>query len=190
MTIMRSLPHDPYIEAVTDALTAAGLTPVEQWADDGETKGTYCHLTAVLSLDPSGTHDQDDEEVPAGTPWRHGLLLSWEWHTGAEEGWEKGPRWEFAALKADGSCEYTPAMLPVFGYASPAAVVDAVRRVVAREIRPDFSSSFGGIVWDGGVIGDAWERHTELDAACEAWGTEEAGAASTASAVIETKESD
>lgn len=169
----RQLPQDPYIEAVCEALTAAGLEPTEHWTSDGETKGSYCHLDAIISLDPSNVDGLADDEVPAGTTWRHGLLLSWEWHTGAEEGWEKGPRWEFAALKADGSCEYVPAMLPVPGYASPAAVVDAARRVVAREIRPDFSSSFGGIIWDGGVIGDAWERHAELDAACEAWGNDE-----------------
>jgi hypothetical protein len=171
---MRTLPHDPYIKAVTDALTAAGLDPAEQWTSDGETKGTYCYLNAVITLDPSGTHDQDDEDVPAGMPWRHGLILSWEWHTGAEDGWEKGPFWEFAALKADGSCQYAPATLPVLGYASPAAVVEAARKVIAHEIKPDPSSMFGAVVWDGGDIGDAWERHAELDTACEAWGNDEA----------------
>ncbi len=170
---MRTLPHDPYIEAVTDALTAAGLKPAEHWTSDGETKGTYCHLNAIITLDPSNARDLADDEVPAGTAWRHGLILSWEWHTGAEEGWEKGPFWEFAALKADGSCQYVPAMLPVPGYASPAAVVDAARKVIAREIKPDPSSSSGAVLWDGGIIGDAWERPTELDAACEAWGAAE-----------------
>lgn len=120
------------------------------------------------------TRQLPQDEVPAGTPWRHGLILSWEWHTGAEEGWEKGPFWEFAALKADGSCQYAPAMLPVPGYASPAAVVDAVRKVIVHEIKPNPSSMFGDILWDGGTIGDPWERHAELDAACEAWGNDEA----------------
>ncbi|MEV2203718.1 hypothetical protein AB0E11_27680 [Streptomyces fradiae] len=170
---MHTLPHDPYITAVVEAFTAAGLEPTEHWTDDGETKGTYCHLNAVITLDPSGTHDLDDEDVPAGTPWRHGLLLAWEWHTGAEEGWEKGPFWEFAALKADGSCQYAPATLPVTGYASPRAVVDAARKVIAREIKPNSSSMFGDVIWGGGIIGEAWERHVEVDAACEAWGAEE-----------------
>lgn len=170
---MHTLPHDAYIARVTDALTEAGLDPTEHWTSDDETKGMYCHLAAVITLDPSGTDDLPDEEVPAGTAWRHGLILSWEWHTGAEEGWEKGPHWEFAALKADGSCQYVPVTLPVDGYASPAAVVEAARKVVAHEIKPDPHSSSGDVLWDGGAIGGIWERRAELDAACEAWGAAE-----------------
>ncbi|PZT70173.1 hypothetical protein DN402_31640 [Streptomyces sp. SW4] len=166
---MRTLPHDPYIEAVTDALTAAGLEPTEQWTDDGETKGVYCHLNAVITLDPSGTTDLAREDIPVGTPWRHGLLLLWEWHTGAEEGWEKGPLWEFAELKSDGSCEY-PTSLPVHGYASPAAIVEAARKVISREIGPGHFHNGGVPRWDGGIIGGTWDRVNELEAACEAWG--------------------
>jgi hypothetical protein len=174
-TTMRTLPHDPYIQAVTEALTTAGLEPPEHWTSDGETKGVYCYLNAVITLDPSGTHDLDDEDVPSGTPWRHGLILNWEWHTGAEDGWpEKGPFWEFAELKADGSCQYVPVTLPVHGYASPAAIVDAARKVIAREIRPA-SFNGGSSTWTGAPIGDTWERHAELDAVCEAWGTKESG---------------
>ncbi|MFD4264051.1 hypothetical protein ACFWR9_42215 [Streptomyces sp. NPDC058534] len=168
------LPHDDYIEAVTAALTAAGLRPAEHWTSDGETKGMYCHLNAVITLDPSGTYDVDDEDVPTGTAWRHGLILSWEWHTGAEEGWEKGPFWEFAALKEHDVCQYPPVQLPVYGYASPAAIVEAGRKVISHEVKPNHSSSSGAVLWDGGIIGDSWERHAELDAACEAWGVDEA----------------
>lgn len=170
----RTLPHDDYITAVIDALTAAGLAPAEHWTSDGETKGTYCHLNAVITLDPSNARDLDDEETPAGTPWRNGLILSWEWHTGAEDGWEKGPFWQFAALKEHDVCQYPPVQLPVYGYASPAAVVEAARKVIAHEVKPDPYSSFGAAIWGGGVIGDTWERHAELDAACEAWGSAEA----------------
>ncbi|MFB6787679.1 hypothetical protein ACFCWT_13485 [Streptomyces olivaceus] len=28
--------------------------------------------------------------------------------------------------------------------------------------------------WGGGLVGDSWEQHTELDTACEAWGADEA----------------
>ncbi|MFD5050861.1 hypothetical protein ACFWMH_10520 [Streptomyces tendae] len=170
----RTLPHAPYIEAVIDTLTAAGLTPAEHWTSDGETKGMYCHLNAVITLDPSNTRELDDGEIAAGTPWRNGLILSWEWHTGAEEGWEKGPFWEFAALKEHDVCQYPPVQLPVYGYASPAAIVDAARKVIAREITPDPYSSSGGVRWSGGLVGDTWERHAELDAACETWGNDEA----------------
>ncbi|MFI1734025.1 hypothetical protein ACH40E_33395 [Streptomyces acidicola] len=168
-----ALPHDAYIKAVTDALSLDRLTPTEYWTSDGETKGQYCHLNAVITLDPSGTYELDDEDVPTGTPWRHGLLLSWEWHTGAEEGWpEKGPFWEFAELKADGSCQYAPVTLPVHGYASPAAVVEAARKVINREIKAS-PFTVGGLDWDGGIIGDSWGHADELDAACEAWGVDE-----------------
>ncbi|MFI1021277.1 hypothetical protein [Streptomyces olivaceus] len=61
----------------------------------------------------------------------------------------------------------------MYGYASPAAIVDAARKVIAREITPDPSSSSGGVRWGGGLLGDSWERHAELDAACEAWGADE-----------------
>jgi hypothetical protein len=173
---IRTLPQDPYITAVCDALTAAGLEPTDYTrTDDCETRGTYCHLNAVITLDPSGTLASDEEDARDGAAWPHGLLLVWEWHTGVEADQgepSKGPVWLFAALKADGSNEY-PVSLPVYGYASPAAVVEAARKVLAREIKPNPYSMFGEVLWDGGVIGGTWERHAELDAACETWGAAE-----------------
>jgi hypothetical protein len=172
------LPHDPYITAVCDALTAAGLELTDHcWTDDCETRGTYCYLNAVITLDPSGTITAD-EQPDGGADWPHGLLLIWEWHTGieAEDGEpEKGPVWQFAELKSDGSNEY-PTGLPVYGYASPAAVVDAARKVISREIGAGHFHNFGQAKWDGGIIGDSWERADELEAACEAWAAEEASA--------------
>lgn len=171
----RTLPHDPYITAVCDALTAADLEPGDDtWTSDSETRGTYCYLGAVITLDPDKTHGLDDD-VPDDAQWPHGLILTWEWHTGIEDGEpERGPVWEFAELKRDGSNEY-PTALPVYGYASPAAVVEAARKVIAGEIKPgDFYNLGQWRGWDGGLIGDSWERSGELDAACEAWGTAEA----------------
>lgn len=163
---MRTLPHDDYIEAVTEALTAAGITTADIRTDDCETRGTYCYLNAVIELDLFHTSH-------AGA-WPHGLILVWEWHTGVEDGEpERGPQWLFAELKDDGSNAY-PSSLPAYGYASPAAIVEATRKVISREIKPNPYSMFGEVLWDGGVIGDSWERHTELDTACEAWGTDEA----------------
>lgn len=171
----RTLPHDPYITAVCDALTAAGLELTDHcWTDDGETRGTYCYLNAVITLDPSGVLASDDEDA-RNAAWPHGLLLIWEWHTGieADQGEPaRGPQWLFAELKADGSNEY-PTDLPVEGYASPAAVVEAARKVISREIGPGSFYNFGAPKWDGGLIGGTWERHAELDAACEAWGAQE-----------------
>lgn len=175
MTI-RTLPHDPYITAVCDALTAAEQELTEQcWTDDGETRGTYCYLNAVITLDPSGTIASGDDDARDNAAWPHGLLLIWEWHTGieAEHGEpERGPQWLFAELKDDGSNEY-PTGLPVYGYASPAAIAEATRKVLSREIGAGNPFSFGAAMWDGGIIGDSWERADELDAACEAWGKDE-----------------
>lgn len=172
----RTLPHDPYITAVTAALTAASMEPTDHtWTDDGESRGTYCYLNAVITLDPSGTITSDAEEIPADAAWPHGLLLIWEWHTGAESDQgepERGPQWLFAELKSDGSNEY-PTSLPVYGYASPAAVVEATRKVISCEIGAGHFHNFGQARWDGGLIGDSWERHEELDAACAVWATNE-----------------
>lgn len=170
----RTLPHDPYITAVCDALTAAGIELTDQcWTDDSETRGTYCYLNAVITLDPSGTITRGLDEDNAD--WPHGLLLIWEWHTGieADQGEpDKGPVWKFADLKSDGSNEY-PTDLPVYGYASPAAIVEAARKVISREIGA--GSFYGSSLarWDGGIIGDSWDQADALDTACEAWRTDE-----------------
>lgn len=175
MTI--TLPHDDYIAAVCDTLTTAGLELTDHcWTSDAETRGTYCYLDAVITLDPSGTVTSGDEDAKDGAAWPHGLLLIWEWHTGieAEDGEpERGPVWLFAELKGDGSNEY-PTGLPVEGYASPAAVVEAARKVISREIGAGSFHGISGPKWDGGVIGGAWERADDVDAACEAWGAVEA----------------
>jgi hypothetical protein len=169
-----SLPHDDYIGAVINALTEAGLEPPEFWTSDSETKGVFCYLNAIITLDPNGLRDLDFDEIPAGASWPHGLILSWEWHTGLEEGGdpEKGPVWEFAELKSDGSNEY-PTGLPVHGYASPAAIVDAARKVITREIGAGHFHNFGLAKWDGGTIGGAWEHSDQVDASCEIWGKDE-----------------
>lgn len=171
------LPHDPYIEAIGDALTTAGLAPTDYtFTEDSETRGTYCYLSAVITLDPSGTIASADETARDGAAWPHGLLLLWEWHTGVEADQgepERGPIWQFAELKDDGSNEH-PTVLPVYGYASPASIVEATRKVISREIGAGHFHNSGMAKWGGGIIGDTWERHAELDAACEAWGTDEA----------------
>lgn len=170
-------PHDPYITAVCNALTAADIPVTDGRTDDCETRGTYCYLNAVIDLDPSGTRDLDADDIPVGTSWPNGLLLIWEWHTGieADQGEpERGPQWQFAELKDDGSTEY-PTDLPVYGYASPAAIVDAARKVISREIQPGSFYSYGQWRgWDGGLVGDSWEQADTLNAACEAWAADEA----------------
>ncbi|MDT6983702.1 hypothetical protein ACFSUJ_12010 [Streptomyces lusitanus] len=168
MTTHRILPHDPYIEAVTEALTGAGLRLEQVDVRDSETQGTHCYLDAVLTLTPEASGiDQDT--------WPHGLILIWEWHTGHEAPWEpeRGPVWKFAELQDHGSNAY-PTDLPVLGYASPEAVVEATRKVLAGEIRPyPYIPTVHEQGWTGGVIGSSWEKADELEAACAAWDTDE-----------------
>jgi hypothetical protein len=155
MTETRTLPHDPYITAVCDALTAAGFTPADAFADDTDTSGTHNYLRAVITLD-------DSSGLPADR-WPHGLILIWEWHTGieAEDGEpERGPSWEWARLVDEhGQCGERQAFT-AYGYASPAYVVESVHALIARR--------------NQSVPAERWERHGELDAACEAWGVDEA----------------
>ncbi|MEV0691792.1 hypothetical protein [Streptomyces sp. NPDC050388] len=163
----RQLPHDDYIDAVCEALDKAGPEVKDGRTGDCETRGTYCYLNAVIELDMLSVGLQDE---------RNNLLLIWEWHTGTEADHgepARGPQWQFAELKDDGSNEY-PTDLPVLGYASPDAIVEAVRKVISGDILPgDFFNVGQWRGWDGGIIGDTWERHAELNAACEAWGTDE-----------------
>jgi hypothetical protein len=170
----RHLPHSSYVTAVCDTLTDAGIRLTEQcWTDDGETRGTYCFLNAVMTLDPSGTLTSDAQQ--GNTDWPHGLVLLWEWHTGIEAASGepvRGPEWLFAELKPDGSNEY-PTPIPVHGYASPDAVVDAVRKIIAREIGAGHFFNGGTPQWEGGTIGGSWDQADALNTACEAWGTAE-----------------
>jgi hypothetical protein len=163
-----ALPHDPYITAVCEALDKAGLEVKDGRTDDCETRGTYCYLNAVIELDMLATGLQQE--------WPHGLLLIWEWHSGREADLgepERGPQWSFAELNGDGSNHY-PTGLPVYGYASPAAVVDAARKVISQEIQPGSPNGLGQWRgWDGGIIGDSWGQADELESAAAAWDAQE-----------------
>ncbi|MFF7365635.1 hypothetical protein [Streptomyces sp. NPDC008125] len=167
------MPHDNYVTTILAALRAAGLPPAGSWSSNAETVGTYCHLTAVITLDPSSTQDTDPDDVPAHTAWPHGLVLIWEWHTGQDENApERGAIWQFAELRPNGSNAY-PTDLPVHGCASPEAVVEAAQHVIAGRIRPGHFHNFGTPQgWTGGTIGTPWDQVEALEAACVAWGAD------------------
>lgn len=151
-----TLPHDPYITAVTDALTDAGLEPADGWTSDAETRGVYCYLNAVITLD----HDTSGIDPQR---WPHGLILIWEWHTGTEAADgepDRGPSWEWARLvDSHGQCGEREALTAV-GYASPTYVVESVRALIEHR--------------NQSTPAELWQRAKELDAACEAWGATEA----------------
>lgn len=147
------LPHDSYIDAVVDALHAAGFDPESKWTSEAETAGLHCYLSGVIELSAHSGIDTDRL--------RHGLLLRWEWHTGIEAADgepENGPVWLWAKKRADGSDE--PAVLTAEGYASPDTIVDLARNLDGHAVP---------------VTVTRWEHADTLDAACEAWGAKEAG---------------
>jgi hypothetical protein len=149
----RTLPHDDYINAVCDALTAAGLEPADSWTSDAETRGIYCYLNAVLTLDP-------DTSGLNAERWPNGLILTWEWHTGIEDGEpERGAVWEWAELRDNHGGNEEPQPLTAESYASPEYVVESVRALIEHRNQSSPAAR--------------WDRADELHAAVEAWGTDE-----------------
>ncbi|MGW0586138.1 hypothetical protein ACWD25_62195 [Streptomyces sp. NPDC002920] len=148
------LPHDEYIRAVCDALTAAGYTPADAFTDDSDTSGSHFYLRAVITLD-------DSSGLPADR-WPDGLILIWEWHTGieADQGEpERGPSWEWAPLVDAHGQNGERQAFTALGYPSPAYVVESVRALMEHR--------------NQAAPAERWERADSLDAACETWGVEE-----------------
>ncbi|MFD6587279.1 hypothetical protein ACFWED_10400 [Streptomyces anulatus] len=115
MSIMRSLPiktvpHQPYATAVTDALAAEGLIdPAESWAEYNSDDGEVMMMEVIITLD-------EDRARAAG--WAGGLVLSWN-HTYA--GWEWGP------AKSGGGRDYVLDLITGIAVPEPADVVRAVQ---------------------------------------------------------------
>lgn len=115
MAESRALPHDPYITAVVDALTAAGLEPDNWWTSDAEANlyaegpdaGCTTMLSAVLRWDA-------DEENATG---RDGLFLFWD---------HPAEQWQYARMNRP------PEFLPRVGrYSDPGAVATIARALLA-----------------------------------------------------------
>ncbi|NEY33052.1 hypothetical protein GTU99_12765 [Streptomyces sp. PRKS01-65] len=152
---MTDLPHDPYITAVIDALTTAGLEPTEHWTDAGELDpyrdddyaGLACMLTAVLVWD--GDHPAlTDTNAP------HGITLLWE---------HPAEQWQWARRKRNGHLEREPEFLPLPRWADPDAVVDVVRVLLA------------GLEVPGGEDPRLWLDYVAAGEAVTAWAAAETG---------------
>jgi hypothetical protein len=146
----RTLPHDPYIEAVVDALTAAGLAPTTAETSDAEsnrydTSGLTTQLDALLVWDGDSTglntHVHED-----------GIALLWE---------HPAEQWQWAPRKTHGELEREPEFLPLHRWADPAAVVDVVRVLLA------------GLAVPGGEDPRLWLHFISASAAVEAWAAED-----------------
>ncbi|WP_282792937.1 hypothetical protein [Streptomyces sp. CC224B] len=146
----RTLPHNPYITAVDDALTAAGLAPDWTQISDSETNrydasGLTTQLDALLVW--TGGHPAVNTEVH-----EDGLVLLWE---------HPAEQWQWAPRKAHGELEHEPEFLPTLGrYADPAAVVAVVRTLLAGEEVPEGHAPY-------------WHEADAVKRAVAAWETAE-----------------
>ncbi|MEV5659824.1 hypothetical protein [Streptomyces flaveolus] len=149
-TTDRTLPHDPYITAVVDALTAAGLEPTTAETRDTEENrfdpnGCGTELDALLVWDgdtPSLNTDAHED----------GLVLLWE---------HPAEQWQWAPRKQHGELEWEPEFLPLHRWADPAAVVDVVRVLLA------------GLPVPAAEDPRLWVNYIAAGAAVEAWETDE-----------------
>lgn len=112
-----ALPHAPYIDAIEAELRDAAITP-EQVDATVEDSYDVPHLRGVITLTPDTT-GFPAERFP------HGLILVWDWHTGRDADYARGPVWQWARLNEDGSnWELKP--LPVPGWVAPAMFTTTV----------------------------------------------------------------
>ncbi|GLP64238.1 hypothetical protein TUSST3_08580 [Streptomyces sp. TUS-ST3] len=107
----RTLPHGPYIEAVEAALTEAKMEP-EQTDAFVEDSYDVAYLRGVITLTPETSGISADR-------YRHGLILIWDWHTGLDEDYDRGPVWQWARRNDDGSSAWPYEPLPVPGWVAP-----------------------------------------------------------------------
>lgn len=142
----KPLPHDPYITAVIDALTAAGVEPDSFWTSDaeidpyatGDDAGCTTMLTAVIGWDD----DTDDGG---------GLLLLWD---------HPVEQWQYARPRVEGG-HTVPEFLPTLGrYAHPGSVVATVSALLAGDPAPE------------GHAPD-WREADAARAAVDAWAEDE-----------------
>ncbi|MFD5491536.1 hypothetical protein ACFWH4_01005 [Streptomyces sp. NPDC127091] len=117
MTATHTPPHAPYINAIEAALTEAGMEPerVDAFEEDSY---DVPYLRGVITLTPetSGIHV---------VRFPHGLILVWDWHTGRDEDYDRGPIWQWARLNEDGSNSWPFEELPVPGWVMPATLAGA-----------------------------------------------------------------
>ncbi|MDX2520574.1 MULTISPECIES: hypothetical protein [Streptomyces] len=146
----RTLPHDPYITAVVDALTTAGLEPTTAETRDTEENrfapDTGAELDALLVWDgdTAGLNTDAHED---------GIVLLWE---------HPAEQWQWAPRKQHGELKHEPEFLPLHRWADPAAIVDVVRVLLA------------GLPAPGGQDPRLWLHFVSAHAAVDAWEATEA----------------
>lgn len=110
------LPHDPYMDAVDQALTAAGIGASDGWSsagDDYDRDGAL--LLSALWLWETGNPALNADELP------HGLLVHWNSEAG----------WEYASFLVDGRNEASLRQTFLDVWAAPELAVETVRELLA-----------------------------------------------------------
>mgnify|MGYP001126741791 CR=1 FL=1 len=82
MTDMADLPHDTYMAAVADALTACGIPP-QWWTSEDDSGAGTDRLDAVFRWTGDVVHPEH---------WPHGVYLSWDQYDGWQLIESDGPR--------------------------------------------------------------------------------------------------
>ncbi|MGJ5898580.1 hypothetical protein ACSCBZ_42580 [Streptomyces niveiscabiei] len=149
--MISELPHDPYMEAVVEALAAAGIEPDARTSDaeidrhdDGPDAGCTRVLDAFLVWDACTPGLNTDSH-------EYGIALLWE---------HSADQWTWAPLREDGVLEYVPESLPLHRWADPAAVVDVVRVLLA------------GLPAPAAEDPRLWLHYVSASEAVAAWSTE------------------
>jgi Family of unknown function (DUF6292) len=70
---MTDLPHDEYMAAVVDALTARGIAPAQWWTSEDDSGASTARLDGVFQWH-TGAVDPGH--------WPHGVYLSWDQYDG------------------------------------------------------------------------------------------------------------
>ncbi|MFF9175921.1 hypothetical protein [Streptomyces sp. NPDC014793] len=148
----RTLPHQPYIDAIVDALAEAQMEP-EQADAFVEDSYDVPYLRGVITLTP------ETSGIPADR-FRHGLILIWDWHTGRDEEFDQGPAWQWARRNEDGSNQWPYEPLPVPGFVAPPMLAAAATTLAHTGMATSMNS--------------LWQDHKRkpVEAAIEAWGAE------------------
>ncbi|MCX4849804.1 hypothetical protein [Streptomyces sp. NBC_00893] len=147
----KPLPHDPYITAVIDALTAAGLEPDNYWTsdaeidpyDNGPDAGCITMLSAVISWDDTAI-DEDDEDG------QDGLFLFWD---------HPAEQWQWARPRPEGGNTEPEFLLKLGRYSDPGAVAGTVRALLAAEPLPEGYAPY-------------WHPADSVRSAVQAWAAE------------------
>ncbi|WP_314411422.1 hypothetical protein [Streptomyces sp. DSM 40484] len=141
----RTLPHDPYITAVVDALTAAGLEPTT--AETRDTEENRFDPDSGSELDALLVWDADADGLDTDVH-EDGLVLLWE---------HPAEQWQWAPRKRHGELEYAPEFLVSLPrWVDPAVVVIVVRTLLSGDPTPT-------------AVGPLWLDHEAAEAAVTAW---------------------